>query len=239
MLRLPVAALQPFTALDFPGRLACILFFAGCPLRCGYCHNPDIVTGRGRLSVAVIEAFLEKRRGLIDGLVLSGGEAALWPEAETLAAAAQARGYAVKLDTAGTRPDRLARLLADGRLQALALDAKAPEVRFAAVTGRAAWGRFCDSLALTVAAESLAYREIRTTIHPALLSAGDLKALRDTLAAAGWGGPWYLQEARTEGPMLVPLPSFVDFPDLDRVAVGAPFPIILRQRDGRERALTG
>ena len=237
--RKPIAVLQPFTALDFPGHLACILFFAGCSMRCDYCHNPGIVTDAGRFDFDAIEPFLLRRRGQLDGLVLSGGEATRWPEVVPIADRAKALGYAVKLDTNGLHPQRLRRLLAAGSLDAIALDVKAPEEQFRAVTGSRAWGAFCESLALVVGSAGRLTCEVRTTIHPAVLSLADLLALGDLLAKAGWDGPWVLQEVRCgpDQPTLRPLPPYAAFPGLEQLAA-VPFSILLRQRDGSTRSLT-
>lgn len=86
---LPVYAVTPFTMLDYPGKAACIVWLAGCNMRCAYCHNPQIVRSKGRNEIGKVLAFLERRRGLLDGIVLSGGEATLYPVvAATLSGAA-------------------------------------------------------------------------------------------------------------------------------------------------------
>lgn len=71
----PFHGLTPFTMLDFPDRVACIVWVAGCNMRCGYCHNPQIVLGQGSIGEEEILEFLTRRQGLLDGVVLSGGEA--------------------------------------------------------------------------------------------------------------------------------------------------------------------
>lgn len=76
---LPIYSVTPFTMLDFPERTACIIWFSGCNMRCSYCHNPQIVKGKGRGDVEQVLDFLKKRQGLLDGVVLSGGEASAYP----------------------------------------------------------------------------------------------------------------------------------------------------------------
>lgn len=93
---------------DFPDSTACILWVAGCNMRCGYCHNPQIVLGKGVLSEADVLNFLHRRKGLLDGVVLSGGEATAWPGLIAFTTRVKAMGFAVKLDTNGLRPDVLA-----------------------------------------------------------------------------------------------------------------------------------
>ena len=111
MLTLPIYDVTPFTLLDFPGQTACIIWFSGCNMRCGYCHNPQIVKGVGDKSVEDVLAFLEKRRDLLNGVVLSGGEATLYKDIIPFVTKIKCMGYAVKLDTNGTRPDIIQEML--------------------------------------------------------------------------------------------------------------------------------
>ena len=102
----PVYGLTPFTMLDYPDRTACIIWFAGCNMRCAYCHNPEIVLGgKGTMQLGEIFMFLEKRKGLLSGVVLSGGEASVYPQIEEVAAKIKQMGFDIKLDTNGTRPE--------------------------------------------------------------------------------------------------------------------------------------
>ncbi|MBR5312864.1 MAG: anaerobic ribonucleoside-triphosphate reductase activating protein [Clostridia bacterium] len=123
------AGIQKLTLLDYPGKTACTLFTDGCNLRCPFCHNARLVLPEMRdetiLSGTEIHAFLKKRAGLLDGVCITGGEPLLHirelleflPEVRSL-------GYAVKLDTNGTRPDALERLLRDGLIDYAAMDVK-------------------------------------------------------------------------------------------------------------------
>jgi pyruvate formate lyase activating enzyme len=122
---LPIHAVTPFTLLDFPGLPAAVVWCSGCNMRCAYCHNPDIVRGKaGQKTPPEVLAFLATRRGLLEGVVLSGGEATLWPGLPGFIAQVRALGFAVKLDTNGTRPETLRGLLP--ALDYVALDYKAP-----------------------------------------------------------------------------------------------------------------
>ncbi|MEM9963866.1 MAG: 4Fe-4S cluster-binding domain-containing protein, partial [Asticcacaulis sp.] len=76
--KLPITSITPFTFQDFPERTACILWFSGCNMACGYCHNPELVKGTlARLPEEKITGFLNSRKGLLEGVVLSGGECTL------------------------------------------------------------------------------------------------------------------------------------------------------------------
>ena len=108
--------------LDFPGCAACIVWIAGCNMRCGYCHNPQIVLGKGRIGEGAVMDFLTRRRGLLDGVVLSGGEATTWSGLANFAEKVKAMGFAIKLDTNGLAPGVTPRLLEEKLLDRLALD---------------------------------------------------------------------------------------------------------------------
>ena len=119
--------LQKNSFIDYPGKLSCVLFVSGCNFRCPYCHNPELVTGRP-CSHAVSEAsawrFLDDRRDLLDGVVVSGGEPTIHRDLPALCERIKAMGYPVKLDTNGSRPECLEALLGDGLVDYVAMDVK-------------------------------------------------------------------------------------------------------------------
>ena len=97
------------TLINYPGKVAAALFLPGCDLRCPYCHNPELVLGTADDLVDIDEilAYLEKRRGLLQGVCISGGEPLVHPDLGELVAAIKGMGYLVKIDTNGTFPDRI------------------------------------------------------------------------------------------------------------------------------------
>lgn len=201
-----VGGLQPLTTIDFPGRLAAVLFLQGCPWRCSYCHNPGLIPARGEALVewAAVEAFLQRRRGLLDGVVFSGGEPTLQPGLQAAVDAVRGHGFATALHTGGMYPARLGRLLP--QLDWVGLDIKALPGCYPAVTGRragvdAVW----DSLDRLLA--SGVDHECRTTWHPALYPEQDLHALGRELARRGVQR-WVVQECRLDparhGPWTAP-----------------------------------
>lgn len=109
-------ALLKTSLIDYPGRVASVAFLPGCNLRCPYCHNPELALGEGLPELCDWESALDhlrRRRGLVTGLVLSGGEPCLRPELPAMAAQARDAGAKVKLDTNGTMPEALAAAAAD------------------------------------------------------------------------------------------------------------------------------
>ena len=138
---LRVGGLTRLSAADYPGKLAAVVYCQGCAWRCGYCHNPELQPARGRREIpwADVVSFLERRRGLLDAVVFSGGEPT---QQRGLAAAmreVKAMGYYIGLHTAGIVPRRLAEVLA--LVDWVAMDAKAPFAEHECVTGVAGSAR--------------------------------------------------------------------------------------------------
>lgn len=133
-----INGIQKLTLLDFPGRTACIVFLAGCDLRCPYCHNSELWTADAPavMTDAELISFLEKRRGMLDGVVFTGGEALLREELPDVMRSVKSMGYAVKLDTNGTHPDGLEKLIEDGLIDYAAMDIKNDWKRYAVTCGR-------------------------------------------------------------------------------------------------------
>lgn len=126
-----ICGLQKLSMVDYPGKLAATVFTGGCELRCPFCHNASLVVRAAQTPEIPLEevlAFLRSRRGLLDGVVLSGGEPLLHPDAPDFLAAVRDLGFAVKLDTNGCHPEALAKILDRGLADYVAMDVKnAPE----------------------------------------------------------------------------------------------------------------
>ncbi|MFP4098272.1 MAG: anaerobic ribonucleoside-triphosphate reductase activating protein [Alphaproteobacteria bacterium] len=189
---LPIYSVTPFTMLDFPDHTACIVWFSGCNMRCPYCHNPTLVKGKGRGSIDEVMAFLKKRQGLLDGVVLTGGEASVYPGLPDFIRAVKALGYAVKLDTNGLRPDIIAHFLDEGFLDYIALDYKAPPAKFKTATGVDKYSDFEKTLSLLCAQDAVNF-ELRTTVHTKLMDEADVSAIINDLGARGYRGTYYVQ----------------------------------------------
>ncbi len=131
------AGMQSLTLLDFPGKVACILFVRGCNLRCPFCHNASLVNVDAESLYAEEEilSFLKKRQGLLDGVVISGGEPLLYPQLLPFLKKVRSLGYAIKVDTNGTNPDLLAQIVSEGLADYVAMDIKNSPALYAATTG--------------------------------------------------------------------------------------------------------
>ncbi len=131
--------MQKLTLLDYPGKVACTVFLSGCNLRCPYCHNPGLVltersNGPG-IPESEVLAFLEKRKGKLDGVCVTGGEPTLQPDLPEFLKKLHDLGYATKLDTNGTNPGMLESLLLNGVLDYVAMDIKNSPFRYAETCG--------------------------------------------------------------------------------------------------------
>ncbi|MGM0782666.1 MAG: anaerobic ribonucleoside-triphosphate reductase activating protein [Pseudomonadota bacterium] len=195
-LRLPVAGLTPMTTLDYPGHLACVVFLQGCPLRCGYCHNPQMLEPRkaGSEEWAEIEAFLERRQGLLEGVVFSGGEPTLHADLPNAVERARSLGFKVGLHTAGVYPRRLRALLP--WLDWVGLDVKGPAKRFDTIVGRTGLG-VGHRRSLQMLLENGIDFECRTTVHWRDFDLDSLRRLALDLAGQGVGH-YAIQLARPE-----------------------------------------
>lgn len=197
MPKLRIGGFIPFTTTDYPGMLSAVVFCQGCPWRCTYCHNPHLLPVEGPESHAWpdILAFLEKRRGLLDAVVFSGGEPTLQGGLADAMREVKAMGFKIGLHSGGMYPDRLARVLP--LLDWIGLDVKAPLAAYPRITGVAgSGGAVFESLALILSA-GMEY-ELRCTWHPDLLSAHDLATMADELLLLG-ADRLVVQECRPTG----------------------------------------
>ena len=175
-----ISGLQPVTASDFPGRLAAIIFTQGCNFRCPFCHNGSLLAmdTESLIDLDAIFTFLKKRRKLLDGLVISGGEPCLQEGLARFCHHVKNMGYAIKLDTNGSRPEVLRTLLAEKLLDFIAMDIKAPLHRLEDLTGTS---RFEPQIreSISLIAGSGIEHMFRTTDVTPLLSFEDHEHIKD------------------------------------------------------------
>lgn len=129
---------QKLTLLDYPGKVACTLFTAGCNLRCPFCHNASLVTHIDNSNIYIKEeilSYLKKRQGILEGVCISGGEPLLQPDIEEFIREVKDLGYKVKLDTNGFFPDKLISLVDKGLIDYVAVDFKNTYKKYPATTG--------------------------------------------------------------------------------------------------------
>lgn len=132
-MRFIIGGIQRTSLLDFPDKISAIVFTQGCNFNCGYCHNPDLLNSKKDIySTDVFFEFLDKRKGKLDGVVITGGEATLQPDLIPFIKEIKARGFLVKLDTNGYRPDVLDQALP--LVDYVAMDIKAPLDKYPEIT---------------------------------------------------------------------------------------------------------
>jgi pyruvate formate lyase activating enzyme len=183
--------LQKTTLLDFPGKVACVLFVGGCSFSCPYCYNCSLVRREEpELPWEAVWDFLAQRRKVLDGVCISGGEPTPTPFLAEFLCAVKELGLEVKLDTNGYHPKHLKALLDARLLDFVALDIKNSPAKYAATSGRTTidLNRIRQSLAL-VQGSGVAY-ELRTTVAEELHEVADM---REILAFTGGGARYSLQ----------------------------------------------
>lgn len=207
---LRIGGLEKLSVVDWPGQLCAVVFCQGCAWRCPYCHNPHLIPFAPTSAIAWddVRAWLQRRCGLLDGVVFSGGEPTLQPGLAAAVREVRELGFKVGLHTGGVAPERLADLLPS--LDWVGFDVKAPFGNYASITGHAHGERARASLHL-IRAAGVPF-EVRTTWHPALLSPANLIELAHDLIAVGCPD-WIIQRFRPDG---------CDDSRLGGVPVGAP-----------------
>lgn len=173
--------------IDWPGKLATVVFVPGCNLRCRYCHARDLVLNGADMdgiSTGRVFEYLRAMDGWIDGVVISGGEPTLYDGLPKLAGRIKARGMAVKLDTNGTRPRVLEYLIREGLIDAVSMDVKAPlDTRYFDVT-QTVFDLDDLKRSIAIIMGSSIEREFRTTVSPDLLTPADIGLIAETLSGA-------------------------------------------------------
>ena len=197
-----IVGVQKLTLLDYPGRIACTVFLDGCNFRCPFCHNASLaVRARELPDIDEREVFdlLQKRRGVLDGICVSGGEPLMMPDLDKFLTRVKEMGYAVKLDTNGSYPDRLAALIDRGLVDMVAMDIKNSPEKYPLTVG-------VQGLDMTPIRESadllmrgqLPY-EFRTTVVKELHAAEDFQRIGEWIRGAR---AYYLQSFIDSGDLI-------------------------------------
>ncbi|WP_156305756.1 anaerobic ribonucleoside-triphosphate reductase activating protein [Sphingobacterium endophyticum] len=189
----PLYDISPFTLLDYPNKAACIFWFVGCNMRCLYCYNPEIVLGKGKISMEKAEEFLKSRKGLLQAVVFSGGECTMHPDMKELVRIAKKLGYLIKIDTNGARPKVIKKLIDESLVDYVALDFKGIGQKFNDITVNGSFRAFEETFLLLK--NSNIDFEVRTTIHSTLLSKMDINSMICYLESMGYNRNYYLQLA--------------------------------------------
>ena len=195
--------MQKLTLLDFPGKVACTLFTRGCNFRCPFCHNASLVVRaeeQQEYNNEEVLSFLKKRLGVLEGVAITGGEPTLMSGLYDFIKQVKNMGYAVKLDTNGTRPDVLKRLVSDGLVDYVAMDIKNSPEKYAYTCG------LPESYDLSKIIESKNFLmdghvdfEFRTTVAKPFHTADDFKSIAKWLEGSE---KYFLQQFKDSGDII-------------------------------------
>ncbi len=197
-----ICGVEGVSVIDYPGRVASVLFLGGCNFRCPFCHNPELVLHpelQPNHDLADILAQIQRRKSLVDGAVVTGGEPLIHEEA-LLALLSRLRdaGLLVKLDTNGYEVETLRKVLSTGLVNFVAMDVKTSLGKYEAAAGRRLDAEnIRDAIAAIVHAG--VDREFRTTCVPGLVEADDVQSIASLL---GPGEDYVLQQFRATSPMI-------------------------------------
>ncbi len=175
-----IGGLIKFTLIDFPGRPAAVVFTQGCNFRCRYCHNPELVYPHLFLEPMPEEdlfAFLKRRQGTLEGVVITGGEPTLHEDILDFTAKIKQMGFAIKWDTNGTRPEMLRKAYQRKLLDYVAMDLKAPLEKYSAITG-VDFNPEIIKESMKLIKESGVPYQFRTTYDKEVLTDEDISAIR-------------------------------------------------------------
>jgi len=186
-----IGGLEKTTLIDYPGKVACMIYTIGCNFHCPYCHNPELVDETApEINIEDVFKLLEERKHLLDGVVITGGEPTLHDDLLDVMARIKKLGYLIKLDSNGTRPEMLKEAVKRGLVDYFAMDIKAPLESYSQQVARPV-----DTEAIK---ESIKFimncgvdYEFRTTIVKSLLTEDDVEAIVKSVKGAK---KYYLQK---------------------------------------------
>lgn len=178
--------LQKMTLLDFPGRVACTVFLGGCDFRCPFCHNFELTDGSAPpvMEESELLDFLESRKGLIEGVAITGGEPCLHKDLPAFIRAIRAAGYPVKLDTNGNHPQLLKEILDAGLVEYVAMDVKNSPDKYALTCGLEQMELAPIRQSIELLMQSSIEYEFRTTVVEELHDEADIAAIGEMIRGA-------------------------------------------------------
>jgi pyruvate formate lyase activating enzyme len=186
-----IHSITPFSTLDYKDHLSAIIWFGGCNMRCIYCYNKDIVLLEPTITTDQALKFLQSRKNLLDGVVISGGEATIHKELFDFILKVKKLAFDIKLDTNGSNPGLISKLLNLKMVDFISLDFKAPKYSHESITGSKLYDKTIDSLKLLI--KSDVRFEVRTTVHSDILSIKDIENINKELKDLNSKAPYFIQ----------------------------------------------
>lgn len=198
-----IHGLQKTTLIDYPGKIACTIFLAGCNFRCSYCHNPELISikGEGKYSETNILNFLKRRQGQLEGVCITGGEPLFSLDVKFVRKIKEL-GYSVKLDTNGSFPKKLQMLIDEGLIDYIAMDIKASKEMYERVVGSKILIKNIEE-SIKIISRFPNY-EFRTTIVPKFHSKKEIEKMFSWINSLVEGKVkhYYLQGFKNNGKLL-------------------------------------
>lgn len=196
-----IKGFQKTTLLDFPQRVACTVFTGGCNFRCPFCHNASLVTHmreEDNVSEEDIFSYISKRKGILDGVCITGGEPTLQKDLPDFCREIHARGLLVKLDTNGAFPERLALLIEQGLVDYIAMDIKNSKEEYARTCGLAEFPQGVEQSIRMIMSSKIPY-EFRTTAVREFHTAKSIRSLAQWISGAE---QYFLQSFTDSGDLI-------------------------------------
>lgn len=184
--RIGIAGFQELSLLDYPGKLSCIIFMLGCNFRCPFCHNSPLAckTEKDVMTLDELAAFLDSRKGLLEGVVISGGEPTLNPYLIPLLHYIHDKGYSIKLDTNGYKPEIISRVIASGCVDYIAMDIKGSARIYPTITGTLYLNMNALEISIAQIMQSGIDYEFRTTFIDQFHTEEDVKEMASMIEGA-------------------------------------------------------
>lgn len=197
-----IQGLQKLTLLDYPGKVACTVFTAGCNFRCPFCHNASLVIDTYKnkeISRDTLYQFLEKRQGVLDGVCVTGGEPLIQHDIEEFLREIKELGYAVKLDTNGSCPKKLREVVQEGLVDYVAMDIKNSRESYAKTIGIEGYNIENVEKSIQFLLEDTVPYEFRTTVVREFHQRSDFEAIAEWIEGAK---RYYLQQFADSGDLI-------------------------------------
>lgn len=194
-----ILGMEKLSLVDFDNHIAATVFTGGCNFRCPYCHNAPLVldpAGQGALSEEYIFDYLKKRKGVLQGVAITGGEPTLMPDLKEFILKVRDLGYEVKLDSNGTRPDVLATFIEEKIVDYIAMDIKNSKERYAETVDVENFDLSPVEESVKLLKKGNVEYEFRTTLVKEFISADDIRGIADWLAGAK---RYFLQHFKDSG----------------------------------------
>lgn len=186
-----IGGLQKLTLVDYPNKIAATVFLTGCNFKCGFCHNPELVDARKtknqpEISESIFFKFLESKRGLVDGVCITGGEPTINSNLPKFIQKIKKLNFSIKLDTNGNNPEMLEKLIEEKLLDFIAMDIKTSPEKYEEVVGGPRNGETFNRVkeSVEIIKKSGVDYEFRTTVVPGIVDRKDIEKIGKWLKGA-------------------------------------------------------